>query len=346
VQRVRRRLGSRLGLLLLSTLLSVRLAAAQTAQTATPSTCPDPDATLCGRFHFETGTKAFERGDFAGAAAEFQAAMEQRPHPVIRFNLALSLARLGHPRAAIEHLTHVQNDTSADRELRERAAREQKSAEQALARVTFRLSDASREHVELDGAPVTLEVGQELVLDPGSHHVKVVSNSSVVLDQELDLSPGERVELRVGERSRRIDVVVVSDPPGAKPKPPKPEQSPPKPPKPKPVPTATRPLPPAWFYGGVGATVVVTGLAVWSGVDTLSALDDYERDLPQLTQPQADARVREGHARELRTNLLIGGSVLCGVGTAALGLWFVDFSGQQRTRVAVSPTGLAVSGSF
>jgi hypothetical protein len=200
--------------------------------------------------------------------------------------------------------------------------------------------------VELDGAPVTLEVGQELVLDPGSHHVKVVSNSSVVLDQELDLSPGERVELRVGERSRRIDVVVVSDPPGAKPKPPKPEQSPPKPPKPKPVPTATRPLPPAWFYGGVGATVVVTGLAVWSGVDTLSALDDYERDLPQLTQPQADARVREGHARELRTNLLIGGSVLCGVGTAALGLWFVDFSGQQRTRVAVSPTGLAVSGSF
>src|SRR5207244_3154305 len=127
--------------------------------------------------------------------------------------------------------------------LRERAATEQKSAEQALSRVTFRLSDPSRDRVELDGAEVKLAPEQELALDPGAHHVRVLSGSSIVLDQDLELSPSERVELRVGERSRRIDVVVVPDAPPAKRE--KPVQPPP--------PSRAK-LSPVWLYAGVGTT--------------------------------------------------------------------------------------------
>jgi len=312
-------------------LLATRLAAAQA-----PSDCPDQDATACGRHHFEVGTQAFETGDFASAAAEFQAAMAQRPHPVIRFNLALSLARLSHPSAAIDELEQVQADPEADKDLRERAAKEQLSTEQALSRVTFQLSDPARQSVELDGAQVKLAVDQELAIDPGSHHVRVISGSSVVLDQELDLAPGERVELRVGERSRRIDVIVV--PEATHPKRPEPPAPPP--------PSAHRALSVAWFYGGVGATVVLTGLTVWSGVDTNHAYSKYQRDLPGLDQAQADARVANGHARELRTNLLLTGSVLCAAGSAVLGVWFVDFSGKRQASVGLSPSGVALSGRF
>lgn len=317
--------------LLLPLLLATRLVAAQT-----PADCPDSDPTVCGRHHFEVGNQAFEAGDFASAAAEFQAAMSQRPHPVIRFNLALSLARLGRPSAAIDQLKQVQADPEADKDLRERAGKEQASAEQALSRVSFRLSDPTRERVELDGAVIKLAADQALSLDPGSHHVRVISGSSVVLDQELDLGPGERVELRVGERSRRIDVVVV------------PEATPPKKvQEPAPAPTPPRrALSPAWFYGGVGATLALGGLTVWSGIDTNHAYDSYQRDLPQLTQAQADARVQSGHSRELRTNLLLAGSVLCGAGTAVLGIWFVDFSGKQQASVGLSPTGAVASGRF
>jgi hypothetical protein len=318
-------------------------AAAQVAPPPPPVTatsdCPEGDATACGRRHFEAGTRAFEKGDFTAAAAAFQLALSERPHPVIRFNLGLSFARLRRPSAAIEQLALVQGDATADKELRARAEREQRSASQALSRVTFRLSDPSRERVELDGAAVNLAAQSELAIDPGMHRVRVISGSSVVLDQELELSPGERVELRVGERSRRIDVVVVPDAPH-----PKPALLPP--PPPPPAAPARAKLSPAWFYAGAGATVVLTGFTVWSGLDTQSALSDYERDLPKLTLPEANARVRSGHSRELRTNLLLTGSLLCGVGSAVLGIWFVDFGSQRRASLGLAPHAVTLSGRF
>jgi hypothetical protein len=310
------------------------------AQSPAPAAdCPEQDTTLCGRRHFEAGTKAFEAGDFATAAKEFELAITQRAHPVIRFNLALSLARLGHPSAAIAQLRLAIEDPATDKELKARAEREQRSAEQALSRVTFRLSDPGRERIELDGAAVSLAGQQELAIDPGPHRVRVISGSAVVLDQELELAPGERVELRVGERSRRIDVVVVRDA-VAKPKP-KPMTPPPtKPAAPR------RPLSIGWFYAGLGATAVVTGVTVWSGIDTKNALSDYERELPELSQDEADERVNDGHGRELRTNLLLAGSLACAAGTAVLGIWFVDFGGKARASVALTPHELVLSGSF
>ncbi|MES1187644.1 MAG: hypothetical protein ABUL60_27755 [Myxococcales bacterium] len=325
--------------------LPLLLAAPAFADEAAPAPdCPEHDATACGRRHFEAGTQAFEKGDFAAAASAFQLALSERPHPVIRFNLALSFARLGRPSAAIEQLTLVQSDPEADKDLRARAEREQRSASQALSRVTFRLSDPTRESVELDGASVRVADAGELSLDPGTHHVRVISGSSVVLDQELDLAPGERVELRVGERSRRIDVVVVPDPA----RPPLTEKRPALAAKPLP-PSSSPPrakLSPVWFYAGAGATVALTGLTVWSGLDTQSALSDYQRALPHLDQAQADARVRNGHSRELRTNLLLAGSLLCGAGSAVLAVWFVDFGHQRKASVGLGPGAVSLTGSF
>jgi hypothetical protein len=300
--------------------------------------CPEKDATVCGRKHFERGGQAFEKGDYPLSAQEFEAALAQRPHPVIRFNLALAFSRLGKPSAAIAELRRVQSDPAADQELRARAAREQKSAELALARVTFRLADPSRERVELDGERVSLTAANEVTLDPGTHHVRVVSNGSIVLDQDLDLAPGERVELRVGERSRRIDVVVVPEAAPATPAP--------APAIVAPAPASSAKLPATWFFVGVGATAVLTGLTVWSGLDTQSAFHDYERDLPQLTQAEADARVSDGHSRELRTNLLLAGTLVAGAGTAVLGVWFTDFSGKPRAALNIAPGTLVVSGRF
>jgi hypothetical protein len=322
--------------------LLTRGASAQApAETTAPaSDCPEQDPTLCGRRHFEVGTRAFEAGDYAGAVKEFELAIKHRAHPVIRFNLALSLSRLGKPSAAVAQLRLAVADPATDKALRERAERELRSAEQAQARVTFRLTDPSRERAELDGVEVALSAQQDLAIDPGTHQVRVISGSAVVLDQELELAPGERVELRVGERSRRIDVVVVPDPVTTKP--PAPPRPPPKlSPRPRP-----RPLPVGWFYTGIGATAVVTGFTIWSGVDTNHALSDYERDLPELDQAEADARVAAGHRRELRTNLLLTGSVLCAAGTAVLGIWFVDFGGGARAQAVLTPRALVVSGSF
>lgn len=321
--------------------LLVTLLAAHAAAEPAPADCADKDATACGRQHFERGAQAFEKGEFESSVSEFERALALRPHPVIRFNLALALARLGRPTAAIEQLRQVQGDPLTDKELSGRAAREQKSAEQALSRVTFKLSDPSRERVEIDGAAVQLAGQSDLTLDPGAHQVRVISNSSVVLDQELELSPGERVELRVGERSRRIDVVVVPDPTA-----PAPTSAPAPAAQPVPAHPSSSKLSPTLFYVGVGTTLVLSGLTVWSGLNTNSAYDAYERDLPQLSQAEADERVKSGHSKELRTNLLLAGSLVAGAGTAVLGIWFTDFSGKERTAVGFTPGSIVVSGRF
>jgi hypothetical protein len=325
--------------LVLAAHVSFAQAPAETPAPTPPTPdCPEQDTTVCGRRHFEAGTAAFEKNDFTTAAAEFEAALKQRAHPVIRFNLAISMARLGHPSAAIELLKLVQADAEADKDLVGRAERERKDAEGALSRVSFKLSDPGREQVELDGKPVKLDTPGDLAIDPGPHHVRIISGNAVVLDQDLELSPGERVELRVGERSRRIDVVVVPDAPA----PPKKQVAPP----PPPPPPSTRRLSPVYFIAGAGATAVLTGLTIWSGLDTNSAYRDYQRDLPMLSRADADERVRNGHALELRTNLLLAGSLVCAAGTAALGIWFVDFSGGKRASVGVTPNGVALAGKF
>jgi hypothetical protein len=324
-----------MSVLLSSLLLLTHRAEAQPAAVD----CTNLDATACGRLHFEAGTAAFEKADYHAAGAAFRAALEQRPHPVIRFNLALSLARVGQPSAALEQLKHVIADPSTEKELKARALREQKSAEHAQARVTFRLSDPTRERIELDGRVLSTPPADELAVDPGPHHVKVISGDSVVLDQELELAPGERVELRVGERMRRIDVVVVPPEAPASAKPDSRATAPP------PTP-ARRELSPVWFYSAAGVSAVLTGAAIWSGLDTRSAFDDYERDLPRLNQAQADARVRDGHALELRTNLLLGGALLAGAGTAVLGIWFTDFGGGGKAHVGLAPNRVTLSARF
>ena len=91
---------------------------------------------------------------------------------------------------------------------------------------------------------------------------------------------------------------------------------------------------------------MLTGITIWSGLDTRSAYSDYQRDLPRLTQDEANDRVDAGHSRELRTNLLLAGSVVCAAGTAALGIWFVDFSSGKRASFGVAPNGVALSGKF
>jgi len=310
--------------------------AGQPAAPNAPPPCPSGDETACGRQQFEAGTRAFERGEYENALQAFQAALALRPHPVIRYNLALCWARLGKPSAALRELKIVESDAQTDKDLHARSTHERRLAEQALAHVTFTLSDPSRDHLELDGTVVAKE-SRELLLDPGAHHVRIWSGASIVLDQDLELAPSERVELRLGERSRRIDVVVVPAPTTV-----------PAPALPRTVAVepARHGLSPAWFFAAAGATVVLTGLTVWSGLDTQHALSEYERALPTATQAEADRRVEQGHARELRTNLLLTGTLVAAVGSAALGLWVVDFGHSQPATVALGAGQVCLLGRF
>jgi hypothetical protein len=297
--------------------------AAQNARADTPS-CNAGDRE-CGRRAFSQGTTLFDQKDYAQARAWFLAAQAAGAHPVIAFNLALCSARLGKLSSARNELTALISDPTSDAALRARAQQELAAAEAALAHVHVESADPSQNRIELDGELVDAPAG-ELSVDPGAHHFRVSSRDVVVFDQDVRLEPGEQLRLRVTNRARAIDVVVV------------PESRRAAPAAPVPAPQQPSGLSPVWFYATASATVLLSAGSIWSGLDVRNAYDHYQGDLPRLTQAEADARVEDGHSRELRTNLLLGATVLSAAGTALVGLVLVDWKSKPEVASRASLT--------
>jgi hypothetical protein len=80
---------------------------------------------------------------------------------------------------------------------------------------------------------------------------------------------------------------------------------------------SSRPWPPAVFYAGAGATLVLTGLTVWSGVDTIQRFNR----LPGTPEQTHAVKVREN-----RSDVLLAATLVTAGATAFIGLRLVDWS--------------------
>jgi Tfp pilus assembly protein PilF len=276
----------------------------------------------CGRAAFASATAAFDRGDYREALRWFETARSAGPHPIITFNVALCLNQLGKPTQAKRELRALLDDPGTPSELRQRASDELSRVVASLAHISLETQAKSSYTIELDGQKA--ESQGELEVDPGEHRLRVSTPSTTVFEQNVKLAPGERLRLRVTEQARAIDVVVV----------PQRERAPA-------IARSKAPLPPAVFYAAASASAVLAGVTLWSGLDVNSAYDDYKHDLPNLTQREADERVDDGHARERRTNILLGATALSVAATVAIGVFWADLSGGKRApSVGVSGEGV------
>jgi hypothetical protein len=97
-------------------------------------------------------------------------------------------------------------------------------------------------------------------------------------------------------------------------------------------------LPPWVPLAVLGAAAVAGGILVWSGLDTLSARDDY------VANP-TEQGFNDGVGLETRTNVLIG--ITAGLGAAAAVLMiFTDWDGASEVEVVAGPGGVGVRGAF
>jgi hypothetical protein len=103
---------------------------------------------------------------------------------------------------------------------------------------------------------------------------------------------------------------------------------------------------PVWLpLATAGAALVALGVTLWSGLDTLSASDEYEA-------APTRAGFEDGVARENRTNVFIGLTAALGL-TAVVMAIFTDWSpdserdeGDASITFDLGPTGSRVSGRF
>lgn len=281
----------------------------------------------CGRQAFDAGVQAYQRADYVIALDRFREAFRYKPHPAVALNLALAESKNGMLLEALKRFDDVLAHPDASDPLKETARQERQTVEGNVAVLVLEVDglgsiSATVDDVVMEGSPPTAR------LNPGTHRVLVVDDDRVLLERTVTLAQGERLRIAV-QRSSEVKVVV----PPVRPDPP-PKQ---------------RGVDPTWFYASAGLTLGFGVLSLWSGLDTQSAFDDYERDLPTLPQDEIDRRVDAGHSKETRTNVLLGVTTLAAAGTAVLGIWVVDWEGggaSEAGNVAVTPGGLLVRGSF
>jgi hypothetical protein len=89
-------------------------------------------------------------------------------------------------------------------------------------------------------------------------------------------------------------------------------------------------LPPWMFVTGAVVTVGLGAVSVWSGLDVLSAHDDYKG------ASRTEQTYQEGRDKEKRTNILIGATAAAGLATAVLTV-FTDWGGSTRSTAAHNP---------
>jgi hypothetical protein len=300
---------------LLAVALSAALACVASAAEADSPGATPPPATADDRgraaARFDEGVARFQRAEFADAARAFDEADVLGPSPVAISNAIAAAKRAG------DHL-HVAR--LAERALARGAVVVE--AREALAEAATHLCrlDLSCDAmpstpctISLDGEPTTTGA---FVL-PGTHQLGALSGAQAA-EERLVCAAGARYRIALGVRTSPLR----DAPPGS------------------PGPAAGGGLHPAAFFAGAAVTAVLAGVTVWSGLDALAA----KRALPLApTQPEETDVL--GRAR--RTDYLLLGAGVAGLGTAALGLFGTTW---HRAPVAAalvpSPAGAMLVGSW
>lgn len=271
----------------------------------------------CGRRAFDAGVAAFKTEDFATALEQFRRAYDIQQHPIVVFNLGLAEAKMKLPLEAVEHFEQLLQDPAADAELKSRAKSELELAQGMVASVSVEFLGPGRA-----ARSIELKVGDQTAtgdapairVNPGKYHVSVRVDGKEVVSRDVELATSERFRLAVDQRG-----AVTTPVPEA----------------PKEARTADRDgLSPVWAYVGAGLTVVLGGVTLWSGLDTQSAVQEFDEREASLPESEAQMLLDEGHAKETRTNILIGATSVVGVTTLILTAFFVDWGGRDHPEQA------------
>jgi len=241
----------------------------------------------------------YDHAEFADAARAFFEADQLAP------SLAAVTNAIAAGRRAGDHLLVAR---AAERDIARGAA--VVAAREALADAATRLArlelscEAAPCALTLDGAPME---GASYVL-PGTHRVAARGGQGALAEERVVALAGATYRLALRPTAA-----------------------------PRPAPPAPSGLPRAVFFTGLGASALLVGLTVWSGVDTLSS----KRALPvSPTQAQEDAVLGRAH----RSTALLVGAGVAAIATTVIGVRFTDWSGGQvAAALAPVPGGIALT---
>lgn len=292
---------------------------------------------------FQEGQAAQLRGDYGPAGGFFELADRLAPSPAALRSAIRNHAAAGNRARAATLAADALSRYPADASVRE-VADDALAVAGELGRLQILCDAPCLATVGGTAIETEAQADRTVFVEPGTHVVEVSFDGEVAAEETAEVAAGAQVS------------VSLVRPPGVVAPPPEPELEavPPVAPPSEPLDEApaeaegaaeSSGLLPMWVpFAALGATVVVGAVALWSGLDTLSARDAYVED-------PTEAGYEDGTGRQARTNALIGVTVGLGVATAALFV-LASVGGDEEAPVTASVSagpegaGVHLAGSF
>jgi hypothetical protein len=285
---------------------------------------PSVDDVKAAETDFDAGREAYRAGDFVEAAEHFESADGHAPNEKV-LELAISARdKAGHEdRAATLAQLGLETYPNSER-LKKIAAPLVDKAHAELLQVTVECNEAC---TLLDGTRIVHGAPAQrriVFLTPGEHTIRAGWSDERTLSQDVTGNAGEAASLSfTAPPVPKNDVgSSLSTTPGAD----------------TGVPSSLRTLPPLYFYIGAGATAVLGGVTIWSGIDTVNnpGKNAVRAECQKPAPNNCDALYNKGVDAQLRTNILIAATSVVGAATAVVGIFFTDFSGKKKKENTVS----------
>lgn len=267
---------------------------------------------LSPRESYERGAAEYDKKDYAKAAVDFARADELSPNDTT-LTYALEAAMRGHlAPLGMELALRVDKRVTPGSKLALRAQEARKTFAHEVGQLTVTCpAPITFCKATVDKQLVT--VGAATYVAVGAHAVHI-SADGAESDQTVPVAAEASVE--VAPPAQTAPVTPAPPPPVA----PTVEPPPPPPPPPATHAESSKKLSPTWFWIAGGATVLLAGASIASGVDTSDKHDAYAEDRTNNHKKNA------GQSAQLRTNILWGATALVGIGAGTLGLFFVGWS--------------------
>jgi hypothetical protein len=279
---------------------------------------PSVDDVKAAEADFDAGRESYKAADYVEAAEHFESADGHAPNEKV-LELAISARDKAGNQDRAATLAQLGLETYPNSErLKKIAAPLVDKAHAELLQVTVECDEAC---TLLDGTRIVHGPPAQrriVFLTPGEHTIRAGWSSERTLSQNVTGNAGEAASLTfTAPPVPKNDVSAsLSTTPGAD----------------TGVHSSLRVLPPLYFYIGVGATAVLGGVTIWSGIDTINNPGkDKVRNACLNNLPTCDSLFNQGTNAELRTNILIAATSVVGVATAVVGIFFTDFSGKKKT---------------
>ena len=300
---------------------------------------PDAERLKAAADEFDAGRRAYRLRDFENAAVHFENADRDVPSPEALQSAIRARKEAGQGARAATLAAWALSRYPGDAELAESAPKLLADADKALFKVNVSCAPGCTLVVDDKVAPFGETPAATLYLEPGSH--------SVVASWPNDRNTRAAIEATAGGTNS----VSFSAP--AAPAVSSTAADPSAPPPPDADRAQQSGLPPAVFFAGVGATVIMTGVTTWSGIDTIN--NPGKDAIASQCQPRDTncEAYQLGLSHQRRTNMLIGATAVVAAATAVVGLFFTNWGGSKASEAFVAPTltmdngiGLGAVGRF